>query len=210
MLFRNPVMTSSSPLELQAATTALVLIDLQQGILPYAQAPYDAAAVLARAVALAAAFRAARSPVVRVKVGFSADGGDMLKAAVDAPNPPGPPPANWLDDAPELPLQAGDIAIVKRQWGAFHGTELDLQLRRRGIRTIVLAGIATSIGVESTARNAWELGYDIVFAEDATSGPDAGMHANSFGKVFPRIGRVRTTADVLAALKRGGGASRQP
>ena len=188
-------------LNLDPATTALVLIDLQQGILPYAKAPRDAAAVLARAVPLVAAFRNVKSPVVRVKVGWSADGGDALKATVDAPNPPGALPADWLADPAELPTQAGDIAIVKRQWGAFHGTELDLQLRRRGIRTLVLAGIATSIGVESTARFAWELGYDIVFAEDATSGPDAGMHANSFEKVFPRLGRVRTTADVLAALQ---------
>lgn len=201
MLLPNPSMTNATPLKLDPATTALVLIDLQQGILPYAKAPYDAAAVLAKAAPLAAAFRAVKSPVVLVKVGFSADGGDVLKALVDAPNPPGAPPANWLADTPELPPQPGDLHILKRQWGAFHGTELDLQLRRRGIRTIVLAGIATSIGVESTARVAWELGYDIVFAEDATSGPDAGTHANSFGKVFPRIGRVRTTADVLAALK---------
>ncbi len=201
MLFPNPAMTNTVPLELDAAATALVLIDLQQGILPYAKAPYDAAAVLAHAAPLAAAFRAAKAPVVLVKVGFSADGGDTLKAIVDAPNPPGAPPANWMADTAELPPQPGDIHIVKRQWGAFHGTELDLQLRRRGIRTIVLAGIATAIGVESTARFAWELGYDIVFAEDATSGPDAAMHANSFEKVFPRLGRVRKTADVLAALK---------
>ena len=200
MLFRNAAMTNATPLKLDAATTALVLIDLQQGILAYAKAPYDGAAVLAKAVPLAAAFRAAKSPVVLVKVGFSADGGDALKATVDAPNPPGAPPANWLADTPELPPQPGDIHILKRQWGAFHGTELDLQLRRRGIKTIVLAGIATAIGVESTARFAWELGYDIVFAEDATSGPDAAMHANSFEKVFPRLGRVRKTADVLAAL----------
>ena len=201
MLFRIAAMTAALALKLDPATTALVLIDLQQGILAYAKAPYDAAAVLAHAAPLAAAFRAAGSPVVLVKVGFSADGGDMLKATVDAPNPPGAPPANWLADTPELPPQPGDIHILKRQWGAFHGTELDLQLRRRGIRTIVLAGIATAIGVESTARVAWELGYDIVFAEDATSGPDAGMHANSFEKVFPRLGRVRKTAEVLAALK---------
>ena len=187
-------------LKLDPATTALVLIDLQQGILPYAKAPYGAAAVLANAVPLVAAFRKLNLPVVRVKVGWSADGGDALKATVDAPNPPGALPADWLADPVELPTQAGDIAIVKRQWGAFHGTELDLQLRRRGIRTIVLAGIATSIGVESTARCAWELGYDIVFAEDATSGSDAGMHANSFEKVFPRLGRVRRTTEVLAAL----------
>ena len=199
MLLRMLAMTATL-LNLDPATTALVLIDLQQGILPYAKAPRDAAAVLARAVPLAAAFRQVKSPVVRVKVGWSADGGDALKATVDAPNPPGGLPADWLADPAELPTQPGDIAIVKRQWGAFHGTELDLQLRRRGIRTIVLAGIATSIGVESTARFAWELGYDIVFAEDATSGPDAAMHANSFEKVFPRLGRVRETADVLAAL----------
>jgi nicotinamidase-related amidase len=199
--FRKPAMSDATTLNLDAATTALVLIDLQQGILPYAKAPYDAAAVLAHAAPLAAAFRAAKAPVVLVKVGFSADGGDALKALVDAPNPPGAPPANWMADTAELPPQPGDIHIVKRQWGAFHGTELDLQLRRRGIRTIVLAGIATAIGVESTARFAWELGYDIVFAEDATSGPDAAMHANSFEKVFPRLGRVRKTADVLAALQ---------
>jgi nicotinamidase-related amidase len=201
MLFRNPAMTQAVPLKLDAATTALVLIDLQQGILPYAKAPYDAAAVLAHAAPLAAAFRAAKAPVVLVKVGFSADGGDALKAIVDAPNPAGAPPADWMADAAELPPQPGDIHIVKRQWGAFHGTELDLQLRRRGVRTIVLAGIATAMGVESTARFAWELGYDLVFAEDATSGPDAAMHANSFEKVFPRLGRVRRTAQVLAALR---------
>ena len=200
MLNPGSAMTAAAPLKLDPATTALVLIDLQQGILAYAKAPYDGAAVMANAVPLAAAFHARKSPVVRVKVGFSADGGDVLKAIVDAPNPPGAPPSNWLDDPAELPTRPGDIAIVKRQWGAFHGTELDLQLRRRGIRTIVLAGIATAIGVESTARFAWELGYDLVFAEDATSGPDADMHANSFGKVFPRLGRVRTTAQVLAAL----------
>jgi nicotinamidase-related amidase len=192
---------ATPPLTLDPATTALVLIDLQQGILAYAKAPYDAAAVLARAVPLAEAFRAAKSPVVRVKVGFSADGGDQLKSLVDAPNPPGPAPANWMADPAELPAKPGDIPILKRQWGAFHGTELDLQLRRRGVRTIVLAGIATSIGVESTGRFAWELGYDIVFVEDATSGQDAAMHENSFRKVFPRLGRVRSTADVLAALK---------
>ena len=201
MLFRNLAMTNAIPLKLDAASTALVLIDLQRGILAYAKAPYDGAAVLARSVQLVAAFRAAKAPVVRVKVGFSADGGDALKAIVDAPNPPGAPPANWMADTAELPPQPGDIHILKRQWGAFHGTELDLQLRRRGIRTLVLAGIATSIGVESTARFAWELGYDIVFAEDATSGPDAAMHANSFEKVFPRLGRVRKTADVLAAIR---------
>src|ERR1700759_4856808 len=112
MLFRNSVMTLSSPLKLDAATTALVLIDLQQGILPYAKAPYDWATVLATGVPLAGALRPAKPRVVLVKVVFSAAGGDARKPIVDAPNPPGAPPANWLDHTPELPAQRGHIHIL--------------------------------------------------------------------------------------------------
>jgi nicotinamidase-related amidase len=195
----TPDATKTS-LVLEPSSTALVLIDLQQGILGYAKAPYDAAAVLDRSARLAAAFRAAKAPIVRVKVGWSADGGDVLGAPVDTPPPAKGMSAGWLDDPEALPTLPGDIPVLKRQWGAFTGTDLDLQLRRRGLRTIVLAGIATSIGVESTARFAWELGYAIVFAEDACSGPDEAMHRHSFGTIFPRLGRVRTTAQVLEAL----------
>ena len=81
-------------------------------------------------------------------------------------------------------------------WGAFHGTELDLQLRRRGIQTIVLGGVATNMGVESTARQAWEHGYAVVLAEDATSGLSAQMHDFAIGNTFPRISRVVTSADL--------------
>jgi nicotinamidase-related amidase len=195
----TPDATKTS-LALEPRSTALVLIDLQQGILGYAKAPYGADEVLDRSARLVAAFRAAKAPIVRVKVGWSADGGDMPAAPVDAPPPGKGLPADWLGDPRALPTLPGDIAILKRQWGAFTGTELDLQLRRRGVRTIVLAGIATSIGVESTARFAWELDYAVVFAEDACSGPDEAMHRHSFGTIFPRLGRVRTTAQVLEAL----------
>ncbi|MFX8086630.1 isochorismatase family protein, partial [Acinetobacter baumannii] len=92
-----------------------------------------------------------------------------------------------------------DIQITKRQWGAFYGTELDLQLRRRGITTIVLGGISTHVGVESTARAAWEHGYALVLAEDAMSSNDAALHRSSVENVFPRLGRVRSTETILAA-----------
>ncbi|MFF1411976.1 isochorismatase family protein [Streptomyces sp. NPDC058289] len=92
----------------------------------------------------------------------------------------------------------GDIVITKRHWGAFTGTELDLQLRRRGIHRIVLAGISTSVGVESTARTAWENSYRLVFAEDATADADADSH--TFTKIFPRIGKVSTTDEIIEAL----------
>jgi len=194
-------MTDATPaLRLDPRTTALVTIDLQQGILPYAGAPHSAATVLANAVALTAAFRAQRAAIVRVKVGFSPDFADRLQQPVDAPNPPGPAPANWLDDPAELPTEPGDLPILKRQWGAFHGTELDLQLRRRGIRTLVLGGIATPFGVESTARFAWELGYEIVFPEDLSSAPALEAHLHAFKAIFPRLGRVRSTREVIAAF----------
>jgi len=193
---------TASPLTLDPRTTALVTIDLQKGIVGMARGPYDGTEVLSRAAALTNAFRAAQATIVRVKVGFSADDADRLKPAADVPAPAVPGlPADWLDDPEELPTQPGDLRILKRQWGAFHGTELDLQLRRRGIRTIVLGGISTALGVESTARFAWELGYEIVFAEDACSAALAEQHAHAFKHIFPRLGRVRSTAQVLAALK---------
>ena len=90
----------------------------------------------------------------------------------------------------------GDIRITKRQWGAFHGTELDLQLRRRSIQTIVLGGIATNIGVESTARQAWERGYAVILAEDATSGQSVEMHNFSVKNILPRISKISKAADI--------------
>lgn len=185
--------------KLDARTTALVLIDLQKGIAPYAGGPHAAADVFARAGRLAARFRAAGAPVVLVRVGWSAGFGDALKQPVDRPSalPPGGLPANWWDYADELAADERDIAITKRQWGAFYGTELDLQLRRRGVTQIVLGGISTNIGVESTARAAWEHGYGVVFAEDAMSAANAEQHGFALEHIFPRLGRVRSTAAIL-------------
>ncbi len=91
--------------------------------------------------------------------------------------------------------------MTKRQWGAFYGTDLELQLRRRGIDTIILCGISTNIGVESTARNAWELGFNLVIAEDACSAASTEQqHRAASTHIFPRIGRVRSTEEILAAL----------
>ncbi|MGA2514736.1 MAG: isochorismatase family protein [Candidatus Limnocylindrales bacterium] len=100
----------------------------------------------------------------------------------------------------ELGPEPSDLVITKRQWGAFYGIELDLQLRRRGIDTIFLAGISTNVGVESTARDAYERGYEQVFVEDAMAARSADEHEHTVRTVFARMGRVRSTAEVLAAL----------
>ena len=96
-------------------------------------------------------------------------------------------PPDWMELIPELDRQPSDLVVFKRQMGAFYGTDLDLQLRRRGITSIVLCGIATEAGVESTARDAYELGYELVFASDAMNGMNPDCHVNSIERIFPRM-----------------------
>ena len=185
---------------LEPQTTALVLIDLQRGIAAFATEPHSTAAVIANAALLAAAFRAAGAPVVLVHVATSPDGGDRLHGPVDEPRVPTQMPADFAEIVPELGPREDDIVVTKRQWGAFYGTDLDLQLRRRGIMTVVLGGIATNYGVESTARDGYERGYELVLVEDAMSARSAADHAFACERIFPRLGRLCRTADVLAAL----------
>lgn len=193
----------SEPLQtLSAKTTALVLIDLQRGIQPFAQGPHSWEQVIGASAKLARRFRELGAPVVLVRVGWSPDYADAPRQPVDRPTPtqPGGLPPQWWEQPAELDVAPTDIQITKRQWGAFYGTELDLQLRRRGITTIVLGGVSTHVGVESTARAAWEHGYALVLAEDAMSSNDPAMHRSSVDNVFPRLGRVRDTDTILAAL----------
>ena len=189
-------------LTLAPAHTALVVIDLQRGIAEAPTAPHPGSDVVAHAAALAVALRAAGGTVVLVHVTPSVDSRDALHPQTDTPAwQPGPRPADWAEIAPELGPEPGDLVITKRQWGAFYGTELDLQLRRRGIDTILLAGISTNVGVETTARDAYERGYEQVFVEDAMAARNPDEHANTVRTLFSRIGRVRSTAEVLAALE---------
>ena len=187
-------------LELNAKKTALVVIDLQEGILPFAGGPHRADDVVERAASLAKKCRQQGSPVVMVRVGWSADFAEALKQPVDAQAGAPTLPENWWSYPLALEKQASDIEVTKRQWGAFYGTDLELQLRRRGIDTIILCGISTNIGVESTARNAWELGFNLILVEDACSAATAEQHQGSMTHIFPRIARVRSTEEVLAAL----------
>ncbi len=180
---------------LDPRTTALVLIDLQKGIVSMPSAPRPTTEVIQTATDLASRFRAARAPVVLVNVAYAADFGDALRQPVDQPRPLSTLPAGWTDLVDGL-AHSTDILVTKHQWGAFHGTDLDDQLRRRGITTIVLGGVSTNFGVESTARQGWERGYAIVIAEEATASSTAEMHAFSIEKILPRISRVAKAADI--------------
>lgn len=182
--------------------TALVVIDLQKGIagMP-GTAPYNSASVVGYAAKLAEAFRKNSMPVFLVHVTPSPDMKDRLHPEADKPMARGATAPDWAEIVPEMKKVETDFVITKRQWGAFYGTELDLQLRRRGITTIVLCGISTNIGVESTARDAYERGYHQIFAEDAMTCHSAEGHRTTVELVFPRIGRVRKTEEILRVLE---------
>jgi|SRR5277367_1314905 len=186
-------------LHLDPAKTALIIIDLQQGIVAMQTAPHPAAEIVQKSSLLARKFREKGAMVVYVRV----DMANILHLPVDAPSrdpnaPPPPPSASEL--VPEAGFESGDLVIIKRQWGAFAGTGLEQALRQRGVDTIVLTGISTNIGVESTARQGTGLGFAFVIVEDACSARDAADHRFAFEKIFPRLSRVRTTEEVLAAL----------
>jgi len=188
-----------SDLALNKRKTGLVVIDLQKGITSMETKPYDTKSVIGNAAKLAEAFRASMIPVFLVHVTFSVATTLQPLADLVMPSSRDVPP-DWADIVPELGPAPSDVVITKRQWGAFYGTDLDLRLRRGGLDTIVLAGIATTYGVESTARFAYEYGYQQVFAEDAMSDRSAEAHRASIEFVLKRIGRVRKTAEILQSL----------
>ena len=172
---------------LDPKATALVLIDLQNGILGRKLAPVTADELVARGKALAEKFRAAQAPVVLVNAVPKLDGPERQvdePTALERVLPPG-----FGDLAPGL-AEPGDILITKSTWGAFFRTDLDSELKRRGVSTIVLGGVATHIGVEATARQAWELSYELVIVKDATTSIAIEAHDNSMRRIFPRIARV--------------------
>ncbi|MCI4678874.1 hydrolase [Rhodoblastus acidophilus] len=185
---------------LDPKSAALVLIDLQNGIVQTPTAPHSAPEVVIRARSLATRFRQNGAPLFPVRVAFAPDFADAPRQKVDAPMqlPAGGLPPGW-SDLVEGVAAPGDIVVTKRQWGAFHGTELELQLRRRSVKTLVLGGIATNFGVQSTARQAWELGFEVVIVEDACASRAAELHDFAIRQILPRVSRVTTSVDVVFA-----------
>jgi len=173
--------------------TALVVIDLQKGIVAYPTA-HPASEIVSHASALADAFRRHGLPVVLVNVTGGAPG-----RTERAPNTAARA-VDWAELVPELNRQPQDHAVTKRTWGAFTHTDLEAYLKKQGVTQIVLAGIATSIGVESTARHAHELGFHVTLAVDAMTDMSADAHAHSVASIFPRLGETGSTGEILRLL----------
>lgn len=172
--------------------SALVVIDLQKGIVAAHSGPEVTAAVK-RTAHLAAEFRRHTLPVVLVNVTGRAPG----RTEAGRSGGRSAMPSDWADLIDELDVQPSDHLITKRRRSAFHDTGLDTLLRDLGVTQIVLAGISTSAGVESTARSASDFGYHVVLATDAMSDPDADSHRHSIERVFPKLGETATTAEII-------------
>src|SRR6201987_2623637 len=185
-------------LQLDPEKTALVLIDLQNAVVGMNPAPHSSAQVVENSKKLADAFRSQGAPVVYVRVDLN----DFMNLPIYQPHNlrTKPLPAAASEITPSAGFQHGDILVTKRHWGAFAGTALEQQLKSRGIDTVVLTGISTNVGVESTARQGTGLGFAFVLVEDACSAQSAEHHRFAFENIFPRLTRVRTTDEVLAAL----------
>ena len=175
------------------AKTALIVIDMQQGLVPRPLAP-PMEGVVQNIVALAEGFRARGLPVVLVNVAGAAPGRTLsARLARDLPE-------GWTDLIPELNRQPQDHVVTKHTPGAFTRTGLEDHLCGLGVTQVVVAGVATSNGVEVTARQAYELGFNVTLAIDAMTDLRADAHTYSITQVFPRIGEPGSTQEVLEML----------
>lgn len=179
--------------------TALVLIDLQKGIVGYPLA-HPINDILANAIKLVEAFRKASLPIVIVNVNPA--GAKWTTSRKDSNPQRATPKEDWLEIVPEIKTQPDDIFITKHTWGAFFETALNDELKKKNVTGIVLAGVSTSIGVEGTARQASELAYNVTFAKDAMTDMMIDAHENSLKYIFPRIGETDDTDKIIEKLSR--------
>lgn len=174
--------------------TALIVVDLQKGILGYPFVhPFDR--VVAQAKALLDAFRARRLPVVLVNVDGVSPG-----RTEQAPRHTGAFPEGFTDFLPELDQQPDDIVATKQTRGAFASTDLEARLKALGVTQVVVIGVATAGGVESTARQAYELGFNVALAIDAMTDSRPEAHDYCLKHVFPRLGETGSAQEIIDLL----------
>jgi nicotinamidase-related amidase len=190
----------ASELNLNKGKTAIVVIDLQKGIAAIPTEPYSSKLVIENTAKILTEFRKNNMPVFLINVTPSRDMKDALRPVSETSFSMSNYDSSWSEFVPDLDIQPTDFRITKHQWGAFYGTELDLQLRRRKIETIVLCGIATNFGVESTARFAYEFGFNQILVEDAMAARSKDEHNFPIKYIFPRLGLIRSTDQVIKAF----------
>ena len=188
------------PLTALDPNTALIVIDLQKGIVN-GNFIHPIGEIIERTRELIAVFRTKKLPVVLVNVsgrppGRTEQGSRSSISFADG----------WTDFLPELDPHPSDIAVTKRSWGAFATTDLERQLKARGVTQVVVAGVATSVGVEATARQAYEQGLNVTLALDAMTDSRQEAHEYSIRNVFPRVGETGSTQEIISLLEKGSSA----
>lgn len=173
--------------------TALIVIDLQQGIVAMPTA-HPVAEVIHNSVQLLDAFRRHHLPIVLVNVDAPAPG------RTEAPPRVREFPAGWSDLIPELNQQPSDHLVTKKSWGAFTNTDLYTYLKSQNVTHVVVCGVATTAGVESTARDAHGLGFHVTMAIDAMTDMSLEAHDNSVARIFPRMSETGTTEQIIDLL----------
>jgi nicotinamidase-related amidase len=170
--------------------TALIVIDLQKGIVSFPTV-HPIGEVVERSRSLADALRQRGLPVVLVNVTSGAPGRTERSHSLEGL------PADWADLVPELNAQPNDVLITKKTWGAFTNTGLEARLKALGVTQLVISGVSTSIGVESTARHAYELGFNVTLAVDAMTDMRREAHDDSIAHIFPRLGETGTAREII-------------
>ena len=181
------------PLTKLDTNSALIVIDLQKGIVDLPTA-HPVNEIVNQTAQLTRAFRERSLPVVLVNADGEAPGRTEQAFSLRER------PAGWTELLPELDQQPEDLTITKQTWGAFQNTSLHEQLKKLGMTQVVIAGILTSAGVESTAREAYALGYNVTLAIDAMTDLSVDAHLNSITRIFPRLGETGTTQEIIDLL----------
>jgi nicotinamidase-related amidase len=176
-----------------APKTALIIIDLQKGIVAFPTV-HPIAGILESAATLTAAFRRRGLPAVLVNVTGAAPGRTEQSHSLEGL------PSDWANLTPELDAQGGDLFLTKKTWGAFADTDLEAKLKDLGVTQVVIAGVATSMGVESTARYAYESGFNVTLTVDAMTNISSEAHDNSLTRIFPRLGETGTSQQIIDLL----------
>lgn len=182
------------PLTALDPRTALIVIDLQEGI-RNAALLHPMSDIVACSNQLIDAFREQNLPIVFVTVNGTAPGRTERAPRLEKL------PDGFADLMPELRTRPGDTIVTKRTWGAFANTNLEEILKKRGVTQVVLSGVATATGVESTARQAYEAGFHVTLVIDAMSDTREEAHAYSLKSIFPRLGETCHTQDILNLLE---------
>jgi nicotinamidase-related amidase len=173
--------------------TALIVVDLQSGTVRNPTV-HPIEGVVASAAAVLAAFRSRGLPVVIARVDGTPAGRNSYGGGASAW------PAEMTELVPEITVTAEDVSLTRRAWSVFSGTELHEQLAALAVTEVVLVGLATSFGIESSARDAYDLGYSVVVVTDAVSDMRAEAHENSVARIFPILGDTATSAEIVALL----------